>query len=409
MHSRDHTALILSGGGARGAYAVGVVQGIVEILGLSAKDRSPFDIYSGTSVGSINALYFASNAHRGDLGVDHIRRIWTSLGVNSHLQMESDRTRLNGLSGRWFSRALLNSKPLQALVRENLSFEDLHRNVDVGLVKAALVAAFDLGTSQTAIFSETHPSVQMRPTRDPSRVEWHGRLRPEHVQASSAIPFIFPVQQIDDHYYCDGGVRFNTPVSPAIRAGANRLVVISLKYDREDPLHESHLQQYPTVPFVAGRLLGALLLDPFEYDLDVLERFNRLTAALEEALPPDELERVYEVMRETRGAPYRKLDKLVFSPTEDVGRLANEHLRERLPSYKIGALPRYFLKKAATPEATWEADWATYLLFDGGYAEKLIELGVHDAHAQRARVLEFFGHSEASGPSERGSARVPHG
>lgn len=379
---------------------MGVVQGIVEILGLTEDDRSPFDIYSGTSVGSINAMYFASNAHRGDLGVGRVRRLWTELGVNSHLQMEADRAKLNGLTGRWFSRALLNSKPLQRLVRDNLSFDDLHKNVDAGLVKAAMVAAFDLGTSQTTIFSETHPSVEMRPTRDPTRIEWHGRLRPEHIQASSAIPFIFPVQQIGGHFYCDGGVRFNTPISPAIRAGANRFVVISLKYDREDPIHESHLHQYPTVPFLAGRLLGALLLDPFEYDLDVLERFNRLTAALEEALPPEELERVYEVLRETRGAPYRKLDKLVFSPTKDVGRLANEHLREHLASYKIGALPRYFLKKAAIPEATWEADWATYLLFDGGYAEKLIELGVHDAYARRERILEFFGMSAASPAGE---------
>ncbi len=390
MNIPEKTALVLSGGGARGAYAVGVVQAIVEILGLKATDRSPFQIYAGTSVGSINAAYLVANAHRGDLGVYRLREIWSQLGVNAHLQMRSEPTRLRGMSGTWFSRALLDSKPLQVLVRKNISFHDLHRNIDEGVVLANMVAAFNLGTSQTTIFSHVNPALNVRPSRDPSRVEVRGPLRPAHILASSAMPFIFPVQRIGESYFCDGGVRFNTPISPAIRAGAHKLVVISLKYEREDTEHADHLKQYPNVPFLAGRLLNALMLDPFEYDLDVLERFNRITEALEEALPPEELARVQQVMTETRGAPYRSLDKLVFSPSDDVGRLANEHLREHLATYKIGALPRFFLRKAATKDATWEADWATYLLFDGGYAEKLIDLGLRDGYAQKERIREFF-------------------
>jgi NTE family protein len=405
MSDGQNTALILSGGGARGAYAVGVVQAMVEILGLSERDRSPFDIYSGTSVGSINSSFLVANAHRGDMNVHRLREVWEGLGVNTHLQVRSSAKKLSGLTGSWFSRSLLDSRPLQLLVRRNMSFANMHRNIASGVVKASMVAAFNVGTSQTTIFSEINPELDVRPTRDPSRIEWVGRLRPDHILASSAMPFVFPVQQIGSAYYCDGGVRFNTPISPAIRAGADRLVVISLKYEREDRAHESHLDEYPNVPFLAGRLLNALLLDPFEYDLDVLERFNRLTAALEEALPPKELEHVYQVMRETRGAPYRKLEKLVFSPSQDVGKLANEHLREHLPSYKIGALPRYFLKKAATAQATWEADWATYLLFDGGYARKLIELGLRDGYAQKARIREFFRVADAlrspSQPTDR--------
>ncbi len=384
--------MILSGGGARGAYAVGVVEAIVEILELSERDVSPFDIYSGTSVGSINAMFLAANAHRGDMSVHHLKKVWAGLGINAHLKMRNEQ-RLRGISLNWFSQALLNAKPLQALVKDHLSFDDLHANVEAGIVRAALVAAFDVGSLRTTIFSECNPDVQVRATRDPSRTEWHGRLRPEHILASSAMPFVFPVQRIEDNFYCDGGVRFNTPVSPAIRAGAERLVVISLQYDRDH--HEVHLKEKPTLPMLAGRLLSALLDDPFEYDLDVLERFNEIIEALDKALPPGELAQVQEVMRRTRGAPYRKLEKLVFSPSVDVGELANVHLREHIASYKIGALPRYLLKQAARPDATWEADWATYLLFDGAYAEKLIELGRRDAHAQRDRIIEFFAIDEA--------------
>jgi NTE family protein len=391
MSSLPKTALVLSGGGARGAYAVGVIQAIVEILGLSPSDTSPFDIYSGTSVGSINSTYFVANAHRGDLGIFRLRQVWAELGVNSHLQMRSDSSTLRGLTGGWFSRALLDSRPLEQLVRKHMSFDDVHKNITSGLVLASMVAAFNIGKAQTTVFCEQHPSVRLRPARDPSRVEWLGELRPEHVLASSAMPFVFAAQKIDEQYYCDGGVRFNTPISPAIRAGADKLVVISLKYEREDREHESHLTQYPSVPFLAGRLLNALLLDPFEYDLDVLGRFNRLTQALEDALPPPELDRLHDVMRETRGAPYRKLEKLVFSPSQDVGRLANQHLGEHLATYKVGPLARYFLRKAATPNATWEADWATYLLFDGGYATKLMELGLRDGYAQEREIRAFFG------------------
>jgi NTE family protein len=96
------------------------------------------------------------------------------------------------------------------------------------------------------------------------------------------------------------------------------------------------------------------------------------------------------VLVETRGAPYRNLQTLVFSPSEDLGRLANQHLRDHLASYKLGAIPRYFLRKAANPNAGWEADWAAYVLFDGKYAERLMELGLRDGYARRDKILEFF-------------------
>ncbi|HEX2732771.1 MAG TPA: patatin-like phospholipase family protein [Polyangiaceae bacterium] len=385
------TALVLSGGGARGAYAVGIVQAIVEVLGLSPSDTSPFDIYSGTSVGSINSTYLAANAQRGDLGVYRLREVWSTLGVNEHLQMKNDSSTLRGITGGWFSRSLLDSKPLERLVMRHMSFDHLHRNISSGLVCAAMVSAFNIGTSRTTIFCEKNPNIAARPTHDPLIVEHLVPLQPEHVLASSAMPFVFSAQKIDSQYFCDGGVRFNTPISPAIRAGADKLVVISLTYERQERDPESRLQTYPSVPFLAGRLLNALLLDPFEYDLEVLGRFNRLAEVLKETLPAAELERVHNVMRETRGAPYRQLDKLVFSPSEDLGRMANEHLREHLASYKVGPMARYFLKKAAQAGATWEADWATYLLFDGGYATKLIELGLRDGYAQEKEIRAFFG------------------
>jgi NTE family protein len=385
------TALVLSGGGARGAYAVGVVQAIVEVLGLTARDQSPFQIFSGTSVGSINASFLASNAQRGDLGIYQLQRIWAGLGVNTHLKLRGNVGDLRALATGWFSRAVLDVAPLEELVTTNVDFPQLHKNVADNRVAALLLSAFNIGTAQTTIFAEQHPSLSVRPSKDPTRVELRGAIQAEHILASSAMPFVFPARRIDDHYYCDGGVRFNTPISPAIRCGAERMVVISLQPPSQRVLKRDPLKHYPSVPFLAGRLLDALLLDPFEYDLDVLERFNRLTSAMQEALPRHTLEKIRQVLVETRGAPYRHLQTLVFSPSEDLGQLANEHLRENLASYKLGAIPRYFLRKAANPSASWEADWAAYVLFDGKYAERLMELGLRDGYAQRDKIKQFFG------------------
>ncbi len=391
------TALVLSGGGARGAYAVGVMQAIVEVLGLTARDQSPFQIFSGTSVGSINASFLASQAHRGDLGIYHLQQIWTGLGVNTHLRLRGNVGDLRALATGWFSKALLDVSPLERLVHDNVDFEQLHRNVADNRVAALLLSAFNIGTAQTTIFAEQHPTLAVRPSKDPTRVEVRGPIQGEHILASSAMPFVFPARHIDGHFYCDGGVRFNTPIAPAIRAGAERLVVISLQPPVQQQLRADPIDEYPSVPFLAGRLLDALLLDPFEYDLDVLERFNRLTSALQEALPRHTLEKIRQVLVETRGAPYRNLQTLVFSPSEDLGRLANQHLREHLSSYKLGAIPRYFLRKAANPNAGWEADWAAYVLFDGKYAERLMELGLRDGYARRDKILAFFNRDVRAG------------
>jgi NTE family protein len=390
MAADTQTALVLSGGGARGAYAVGVVQGLIEILRSEGVEDPPFQIFSGTSVGSLNTAYLVAHAHEADLGIEHLRAIWSELDVNTHLRLRGTRQHPFSLrTNAWFSDSLFDPRPLELLVRRSISFRSLRQNVDKGLVSAAMVAAFDLYSAQTVIFAQYAPGVHARPGKDPSRREVTGPIAANHVLASSAMPFLFPAINVDGNYYCDGGVRFNTPISPAIRAGADRLVVVSLQYEREHESEPAH--GYPTAPFIAGRLLNALMDDPFEYDLEVLGRFNRLVATLEEVLTPEELARVHQTLCETRGAPYRRLDKLVFSPSQDLGRLAHLHLEQHLASFKIGTIPRYFLKKAAQRDATWEADWAAYVLFDGRFAKTLIDLGYHDVMAQRETVREFFG------------------
>lgn len=395
--SRPITGLVLSGGGARGAYEVGVLQGVAEVLGKRADDPPPFQVFTGASVGAINATYYAAHAHRGDLGAAGLVDVWRTLRLPVHLRI--DPLRLTGarrLLSRWrgepqLGTSLLDPAALDAVVRDSIPWKHLHANVDAGRVRALIIAALRVNDGRTCMFYEASDACVFRPSRDPRREARATRIVDQHVLASSAIPVVFPARRIDGRWFCDGGVRFNTPIAPAIRAGAERLMVISLMHPgaAEDPAPHGE-EQYPNPLFLLGKVLNALLLDPITYDLQVLHRFNRMIEVLDETLDPDARQRVDAVVAQARGVAYRALDTLVFQPSEDLGRLAAAHLRRHGDALQIGRIARWMLRRAAATDATWEDDLASYVLFDGAFAARLIELGRTDAHDRAAEVRAFF-------------------
>ena len=403
------TALVLSGGGARGAYAAGVVAGIVEVLGATAGGPAPFGIFTGTSVGAINATFLAAHGDRGDLGVEALEAVWRGLRLPVHVRIDPLRL-LTGsrlaqstvgaavgagwrrLTGRkpaaTLGGSLLDPEPLDAVVRDAIPWTRLHGNLDAGRVRALVVAALQVATGRTAVFHETCPGHAFRASKDPRREAVPARITAAHVLASAAIPLVFPARRIGAGWYCDGGLRFNTPIAPAIRAGAERLVVVSLLHRPAVPRAVSEAE-YPNLLFLMGKVLNALLLDPVAYDLQVLDRFNRLVDVLHDTLSPAERARVDAVLTRSRGLPYRKLETLVFTPSRDLGELAAEHLRVGGPP-TVGWLGETLLRRAGQPGATWEDDLASYLLFDGGFAAQLIALGKADVRARADEVLRFF-------------------
>jgi NTE family protein len=217
-----------------------------------------------------------------------------------------------------------------------------------------------------------------------------GEISAEHVLASAALPMFFPARRVGNGYYCDGGLRFNTPIAPAIRSGAERLVVVSLLSQEEVPAGDAtteaeRIHAYASPVFLVGKVLNALLLDPLRYDLQVLDRFNRLITTLEDVLPPNEYEMIQGVLRESRGLPYRKIETLVFRPSRDVGRMAREHA-SRLQSSRFSS---WLLARMANLGALWESDMVSFILFDSEFAAQLIDLGRSDA-LSRAREIENF-------------------
>lgn len=395
---RSRTALVLSGGGVRGAYEAGVVAGIVEALGLSPGDESPFAIFAGTSVGAINATYLAAGARRGDLAVAGLIDLWTSLRLDVHLSFKLRelisvrrllaRVGVVSPAAPSLGWSLLDAAPLERLVGDGVAWSALRDNVRDGTVRALIVAALEVASGRTTMFAELGAGVNLSVSKDPLWAIRETAITPDHVLASAAIPLLFPARRLGEAYYCDGGLRFNTPLAPAIRVGATRLVVVSV-LRAERATSSAELGYYPDVAFLAGKVFNALLADPIAYDLQVLERFNRLMEVAERSLAPADLKRVEQVLVETRGARYQRLDTLVFRPSRNIGLMAGEHLRNgghRDGHGVQGWVMTQLLRRSRSPEA----DWASYLLFDGDFAAELIELGRKDARARADDIRRFF-------------------
>jgi NTE family protein len=396
------TGLVLSGGGMRGAYEVGVVLGIVDALKPSPGSPPLFRILSGASVGAINTAYLAANAELPDHGIGRLAEVWKTLKLEDHARVRPlglTSLKLPSLlskAGAALGNSLLDTRALEILVRRTVDWDRMHRVIDSGRVIALLIAALHVASGRTTMFTEHTPGINVVPTRDERRATVIERITADHVLASAAIPLLMPTRRIGNHYYCDGGLRFNTPIAPAIRAGADRLIIVTVRHARsasdvaavED--EDSAQGQDLSPVFLIGKLLNALLLDPVTYDLQVLERLNQMMEVLEQTLDPADLDRVQRVWVKNRGMPYRRLRTLVFTPSRDLGEMAGEFIRHHLRTETLKPLARYLIERAVRAAPQTEADWASYLLFDGDFAAEIIAGGYADALARKDEIRDFY-------------------
>lgn len=392
------TGAVFSGGGARGAYEVGVVSGILDVLSRAGRlERAPFDVCCGTSVGAIHAAWLAAQSHRPDCAMRELERAWTELTLRRFLKVDPigllgpsilrARGRKND-AGKSSSlgRAALDPTALNALVRLRVPWAQLRHNIDAARMRALVISALHVHSGRTTLFADLAPGVRLPTTKDARRVAVSTQIDARHVLASAALPVIFPPRKVDGAYYCDGGVRFNTPIAPALRAGANRLLVIPL-LSGELPKSSPKRERSPSLVFLLGKLFNALLLDPVNYDLAVLERINRLVGTMESGLDANQLRAVREVLSLTRGVPYRPVKTLVFRPSKDIGSLARDHASELTP--RDG--PGWLLARLDRLGSAWDTDLLSFVLFDGDFARELIDLGRHDVERRADEVIAFFG------------------
>jgi NTE family protein len=388
------TALVLSAGGARGAYQVGVIAGLVELLGRSGAGPPLFDIFTASSVGALNAAYLAANADRSDHAIDGLVRIWSELDFEEILQFHPlglwgwPHLRMPGQhrhASRYVGRSLLDPRPVEHLLERVIAWDRLHANIDAARVRGLMIAALDVCDGSTTVFTELAAGVRFRPYPYLTTRALLTSIDAEHILAAIALPFMFPTRRIAGRYYTDGAIRFETPIIPALRAGAQRVVAISLLHDSSGAEPRGQLV-YPGLFFLVGQMLSAVLLDPLRHDIDMLQRNNHMVDVLAETLDASATSEVITSL-EREVPPGRRIPTLVFQPSESIEELTAAFLRDELGRRKPGR--RALLRRLASFE-TGQALLASFLFFDGRLAARLIELGRRDAHAQRDQVHAFF-------------------
>lgn len=401
--TRPKVGLVLSGGGARGAYEAGVIRYLREELPSSIGGHVPLDILSGTSVGAITACFLAATMDQPDRQGRDLAAMWGELSLEQVYKVHgedlwtisrklwraatNDPVRPEG----WRLYDILHPEPLEEMVRTRAVWPRISANLAKGLFSALSVSTTQVATGMTIVFVQRREGGVPAWSRDPYTEAREVIMGPEHALASAAIPLLFRAVKIGDEYYCDGSLRQNTPLSPALRLGADRVLIISLKHAKKKAPPPEKRHAYPTTPLLMGKVLNALMLDHTDYDLDRLRRFNAILETGSRTYGPDFLEKMNETVREMRGQPYRVVRDLVLRPSRDIAAIAAQHARrDRLAHVASPTLPTKLLHRIAQSQMLTEADLASYLLFDGAYARDLTELAMEDTHARREELISFF-------------------
>jgi NTE family protein len=405
-------ALVLSGGGARGAYEVGVLRYILGKLTPRLGDFARPRIFSGTSVGAINACAVAAHHDVPDFGVRQLAERWRELGLEQIFQLGWGD--LGGLF-RWMlgsardggPRSLLDAAPLAELVRSVIPWRSLHQGVADRQVLGVTVSATDVETGHTVVFIETEDTPALVTSGDRA-VDWTVvRLTAQHALASAAIPIIFPTVRVAGRMYSDGSLRQNTPIAPALRLGAGRVLVIGLRTPRPVSApragrQDAEDQQAFSSPlYLFGKLLDALLLDRVENDLSNLRQVN---AALHElARVAHAVPGPVAAALQTAGGGLRPVSDLFIRPSQDLGALAATILARPSVRARLSGPAGYLLRRLGEAAGHGDpSDMLSYLLFDVEYATELMQLGEHDAAARRDE-LEAFLVSPGAGAREAAS------
>jgi NTE family protein len=366
-------------------------------------EKGRMSLLCGTSVGALHACFLASTAHMPHNNVDAMLRVWQSLKLQDLLRLNpTDLLRLPSdaralwQNSREVEGVLLDVPMLQDLVTRDIAWPQIHANVASGLVDGLTVSTTHIASGRTVVFVERPGGGVPSWTRDGRRLARAAQIGPLHAMASAAIPILFPPVFIDGAYYCDGGLRQNTPLSPALRLGADKVLVIAVGHGQNseavlgasEPPKPLPVEDYPAASMVLGKVFNALLLDHLDYDLAQLRGFNRLLEDGTQAFGPDFLTQLGKSTERFRGAGYRKIEPLVIRPSRDLGELAAEWFQGG--RRELSGLTNWLMRRLSDEGATNKSDLLSYLGFDGALAKSLIALGMHDADAARSRLIAFF-------------------
>ena len=381
------TALVLSGGGARGAYEAGVVAYLRNELEPRLGRTIPLDILCGTSVGAVTACALASTMNRPSQQGTQLAEFWSRLSLRQVLRFG-----VNDCVRSFWERGgggLANPGGMRELVGR-IDWRAIGRNLREGHLQALSLCATRVSDGRTAVFVQQAPHPHPLATDTPHYEVLHTRIGPRHALASAAMPLLFKPVTIGSRRYLDGGLRMNVPVSPALRLGAQRVVVVCMQ-PAQAPLAAALVEpQRPTAVFLAGKAMNSLLQDRLDQDVENLRRINSIIEAGYTSFGAEFTASMNRALDTHRASPLRYVRTLLLRPSIDLGVIAARCASGRDFLFRHRQLTGVMLSMLATHESNASADLASYLLFDPGFAEELIDLGTADARAREEEWVRFF-------------------
>ena len=387
--------LLLTGGGARAAYQVGVLQALAELRRArhpGASPSSPFSIITGTSAGAINAASLACGADDFDGAVQRIVSVWENFEASQ--VYEADLLSVLRSGARWMSllslgwliarwrrikpRSLLDNTPLEELLRTMVPLERLPGLIAQGHLQALAITASSYSSGHHVTFFEGGEALQ--PWVRSQRLAVRDRITHEHLLASSAIPFVFPAKELPinggSEYFGDGSMRQTAPVAPVIHLGAERILVVGAGRMAEprDTLRRATPGSYPSLAQIAGHAMSSIFLDALAVDIERIRRINQ-TLSL--------------IPREARQASaLRPVELLVIAPSERLDQIAAQHA-DALP-HAVRSLLGGLGVSSSKADVKGGA-LTSYLLFEAAFTRELMALGHADTLRQEDEVCRFFG------------------
>jgi len=362
--------LVLPGGGARAAYQVGVLKAISELI----PDSNPFSIISGTSAGAINASLLASRSQSLKEAVEVLSGVWCNFKTNKVYRTETTvmlksifQWLLTVSSGEVLvknPKSLLDNSPLRQLLEDTINLEGIKNNINKGNLDAFAITAASYSSKKSVTFFQS----------EEDDIDWERFLRVgvktdiliDHLMASIALPLIFPAVKINNEYFGDGAMRQATPLSPAIRLGAEKLLIINT--DSKSPNNQlTDNQIYPSIGEVGGYMLDALFTGGLLSDLERLDRINQI------------IENSGNNSVQTSNKKMKHLDYCVISPSKDIKKIAKEHYKDVPYSVKL-------LMKGLGLKNREESELLSFLLFESSFTSSLIQLGFEDGMTNQSEI-----------------------
>lgn len=369
-------AIVMTGGGARAAYQIGVLKAIAELL--PAGSASPFTIICGTSAGAINAASLAAKTDHFKNSVRRMHFVWSNfssdqvfktdiLGIaktGAHWLLSMI---LGGL-GRHSPMYLLDRTPLRKLLEKYIDSSIIQHAIDTETLHALSINATGYSSHQSVAFYHGHS--KLTNWKRSQRVGLSTRITVDHLMASSAIPFLFSPVKLNREYFSDGSIRQTAPISPALHLGADRILVIG-NHQTEPKLERVSNPKPPSLGEIAGHTLNSIFLDSLDADIERLQRINKTVNLIDDS------------DKEKHGLTLRQVEVQVISPSDDIGKMAAEHAHE-LP-WSIKTLLRGIGAYSKT-----DSSFMSYLLFEKGYCNSLINLGYKDTLREKENIMHFL-------------------